>query len=47
MGDKYKVIEWQGGGEPIVTIAMAKADWLELLRKAQRYDELVNTNNGA
>jgi hypothetical protein len=35
MNDKYRVVEWSGGGEPIVTICCAKADWVKLLRDAQ------------
>jgi hypothetical protein len=40
MMDKFRVLECVGGGEPIVTIACAKADWEAMVKAAGERDEL-------
>lgn len=40
MTDKFRVTEFMGGGEPIVTIACAKADWEAIVKSGQENAEL-------
>ena len=47
MTDKFRITEWLGGGEPIVTVMCSKADWFKMVRAeaelAAREAELVET----